>query len=424
MFTNLLAVFFYVGTRVLFDIRVSGLRNFSVSPSTVIATVHKSDLDEIIVASTIHLRRTLFRPRFRMWFAARDDTFAQGFLSTHFQLPRFLGRLLHAVDLSPIMAAFRARPISRLTRINVGQILRDVYGCEGNVPLRDVLKTQWIARFARFLPPSIGANLRNVRLRDFLKYDYRLLHTLRCESSMLRTDVLKKMRRRLLDRVNSQLAAFSNILDEGGILFFTPEDEHSPDGRFGPVRSGLHRLVRMAKTDIRILPISITYDRLATGRIRVHVAVGPEIMNLKELAKNEFERLVQTSLTRLGVVGVAQIGGRYLWRMAQENAEVIEKDLFVEETLSLARKLRSLGLTVDDDLTDRKPLAKRLDKFVKYCLARHWLRSGSNGRLIVNRNIIPDSSQSIGNAHALQYSYNELITHQLAYGVEEPALGL
>ena len=35
-FTNLWAIFFYIGTRALFDIQVHGLHNLSVSPSTII----------------------------------------------------------------------------------------------------------------------------------------------------------------------------------------------------------------------------------------------------------------------------------------------------------------------------------------------------------------------------------------------------
>ena len=91
-FTNMLAISFYIGTRAFFDIKVQGLHNFSASPATIIAICHKRDLDEIIIPSTLHVRKTLFRPHFRMWFAVRDDVFDRGFLSRHFHLPHFLAR--------------------------------------------------------------------------------------------------------------------------------------------------------------------------------------------------------------------------------------------------------------------------------------------------------------------------------------------
>ncbi len=420
LFTNVLAVFFYIGTRALFHIQVRGLHNFTVSPSTIIAISHKRDLDEIIIPSTLHLSKTIFRPRFRMWFAARDDVFDKGFLSEHFQLPRFLTRPIHAINLSAVMAAFRAQPIGRLTHSKVGRILRDVYRCEGNVALKDVLQTKWITEFTNLLPPSLESNLNNTRLKDFLSYDYRDLHIQEGDLSMLKSDVLERIRPFLLGKIDSQLSRFSNILDEGSILFFTPEDEHSPDGRFGPMKSGLYRLVRMAQTDVRILPVNIAYDFMTVGRMRIHVTIGPEITNLKGLTKNKFERLVQIAITRLGVVNMGQLGSRCLLRVAQDNSKVITKELLTKDVLSQAQKLCSLGLSVDDVFTDHPAFRKRLDKFIKYCLQRHWLRDGRDGKLILNKEAVLDSSRNGHSNHPIRYSYNELMTHQCAYGIKEP----
>ena len=420
LFTDLLAVFFYIGTRALFNIQVQGLHNFSVSPSMIIAISHKRDLDEIIIPSTLHVSKTLFRPRFRMWFAARDDVFDRGFLSGHFQLPRFLAHPMYAINLSPVMAAFRAQPIGRLTRSKVGRILRDVYRCEGNVALKDILKAKWITEFASLLPPPLNSNLNNTRLKDFLSYDYHVLHVRKGDLSMLKSDVLERIRPFLLDKIDSQLSRFSSILDEGGILFFTPEDDHSPDGRFGPMKSGLHRLIRMVQTDVRILPVNIAYDFMTAGRMRIHVTIGPEITNLKGLAKNEFKRLVQIAITRLGVVNMGQLGSYCLLRVAQDNSEVITKELLAREVLSQAEKLRSLGLSVDDILADHRAFGKRLDKFIKYCLRKHWLRDGGGGKLILNKEAVLDSSRNGYSNHPIRYSYNELMTHQCAYGIKEP----
>ena len=420
LFTGLLAVFFYAGTRVIFHIRVQGLHNFSVSPSTIIAISHKRDLDEIIIPSTLHFSKTLLRPRFRMWFAARDDAFSKGFLPSHFQLPHFLARPIYAINLSVIMAAFRAQPIGRLTHNKVGRILRDVYRCEGNIALKDILKTKWLTKLASLLPPSLKSNLNNTRLKDFLSYGYRDLHIQEGNSSMLKSDVLERIRPFLLDKIASQLNCFSNILNEGGILFFTPEDEHTPDGRFGPMRSGLHRLIRMVQTDVRILPVSITYDFMTVGRMGIHVTIGPEVTNLKRLTKNEFKRLVQIAITRLGVVNMGQLGSCCLLRVAQDNPEVITRELLVREVLSQAQKLRSLGLNVDDVLTNHRALGKRLDKFIKYCLKKHWLTDGRGGKLILNKEAVLDSSQNGYSDHPIRYSYNELMTHQCAYGIKEP----
>lgn len=330
---------------------------------------------------------------------------------------------MYVINLSPVMAAFRAQPIGRLNGRNVGHILRDVYRCEGNIVLKDILKAQWTTKLTSLLPSPTDSNLGNTRLRDFLSYHYHILHAQESNLSILKSHVLERIRPLLLDRVNSQLNCFSNILDKGGILFFTPEDEHSSDGRFGPIRSGLHRLIRMAQTNVRILPINIGYDFMTVGRMRIHITIGPEITNLKGLTKNEFEGLVQIAITKLGVVNMGQLGSCCLLRLARENCEVIEKGLLAREVLSYAQKLRSLGLSVDSSLTDYRATTKRLDQFIKYCVRRHWLRAKTNGRLIVNKEAVLDSSQNDDCVHPIRYSYNELMTHQRAYGIEEPEVG-
>jgi len=63
---------------------------------------------------------------------------------------------------------------------------------------------------------------------------------------------------------------------------------------------------------------------------------------------------------------------------------VITKDLLGRRVLSQVQKLRSLGLSVDDVLADYRVLEKRLDKFIKYCVRKHWLRDGRDGKLLLN----------------------------------------
>lgn len=95
LFANGLASFFYVLFRVLYDIRVSGLENYSASASTLITINHKRDTDIPIIAPILHLRKTLFKPKLRPWFVASDDLFDPGFLSAHFPMPWPLGKLAH-----------------------------------------------------------------------------------------------------------------------------------------------------------------------------------------------------------------------------------------------------------------------------------------------------------------------------------------
>ena len=99
---------------------------------------------------------------------------------------------------------------------------------------------------------------------------------------------------------------------------------------------------------------------------------------------------------------------------------MITKELLAREVLSQGQTLCSLGLSVDDVLADHRAFGKRLDKFIKYCLRKHWLRDGGSGKLILNKEAVLDSSQNGYSGHPIRYSYNELMTQQCAYGIKEP----
>jgi len=116
---------------------------------------------------------------------------------------------------------------------------------------------------------------------------------------------------------------------------------------------------------------------------------------------------------------MGQLGSRCLLRVAQNDSEVITKELLTKEVLSQAQKLCSLGLSIDNVLTDHRASRKRLDKFIKYCLRKHWRRDGRDGKLILNKEAVLDSSRNGHSNHPIRYSYNELMTHQYAYGIEE-----
>jgi hypothetical protein len=175
----------------------------------------------------------------------------------------------------------------------------------------------------------------------------------------------------------------------------------------------------MVQTDVRILPVNIGYDFMTTGRMKIHIKIGPEIMNLKGRTKSEFERLLQIAIARLGIVNMGQLGSSCLLRLAQDNSEEITKELLARRILSQAQELSNLGLSIDNVLTDYQKLEKRLDKFIKYCVKKQWLREGKDGKLILNKVAMLDSSRSNYSDHPIRYSYNELMTYQHAYNIEE-----
>ena len=176
IFANWLALVFYFLFPLLYDVRVSDLHNYTASPSTLVTINHKRDLDIIIAAPILHLRKTLFKNKLRLHFIARDDLFAPGFLSAHFLIPWPLGKIIHKVNISIIMRAFRAHPISHLVRKRTAPLLRDVISVVGDLKLREVIRQDKLEEIDQLLARTRGSDLSELSVSDFLGYDYCILH--------------------------------------------------------------------------------------------------------------------------------------------------------------------------------------------------------------------------------------------------------
>jgi len=277
-FANWLASFFYLLFPLLYDVKVNGLHNYTASPSTLITINHRRDLDIIITAPILHLRKTLFKNDLRPYFIARDDLFDPGFLSAHFFIPRLLGKSIHKFNIANIMHALRAHPISHLVRKRTAPLLRDVIRTVGDLKLKDVIRQDKLGELVKIADEKHRADLNELSVSDLLGYDYCALHQCFSDVGILQEGLSQKVRKYSLNAIVKQLQVFARILDEGGVCLLAPEGHLSPDGRFWPVKSGLYRLLRMTKEEVRILPINTTYDFMTRGRMKINVSIGKEIL--------------------------------------------------------------------------------------------------------------------------------------------------
>lgn len=408
IFANWLASVFYILFPLLYDIRVSGLHNYTASPSTLVAINHKRNLDIIIAAPILHLRKTLFEDKLRLSFIARDDLFDPGFLTAHFLIPWPLGKLLYPVNLAPIMRALRAHPISHLVRKRVGPLLRDVIRVEGDLKLGEVIRQDNLEEFAKLLGMPHSSGLSELSVSDFLGYDYCELHQCVSDVGILQEGLSRKVRKHSLNVIGQQLQVFARILDEGGICLLAPEGHLSPDGRFWPVKSGLYRLLSMTRRDVRILPINTTYDFMTRGRMRIYVGIGEEIIRPKELRKVELERLVQRNIISLGPVTMGQLGSEYLVRSLQAGCEVIHQDRLASELASKVQVLKNAGIRLDDRLIARPSFDRRLYDFIGYCRSKHILERSAPGTFIIKQDKVLNSTGYRHWENPVQYSSNEL----------------
>jgi hypothetical protein len=255
-------------------------------------------------------------------------------------------------------------------------------------------------------------NLDKIHLKDFLHYDYHVIHVQKQNLDILKSAIRKNARSSLVKKICGQLNCFSNILNEGNILFFTPSDDHSLNGRFGPIRSGLYRLIHMAQTNVRILPVNIDYDPLTSGRMRIHITIGPELTNLKGCSKSKFENLLKQAILRLGVIHMGHVGSYLLLKLAENNVGVTTKELLKKSIISQVQKLYDLGLSIDSILLDQYLLRKYLDKFIEYSIKKQWLRYVIDEKLILNKESILGLNQGRHSHNLIQYHYNELMSYQ------------
>ena len=408
LFANWLASIFYLLFSLLYDVRVTGLHNYTASPSTLITINHRRDLDIIIAIPILHLRKTLSRNNLRPNFIARDDLFDPGFLSAHFLIPWPLGKIIHKVNIASIMRTLRAQPISHLVRKRTAPLLRDVISTVGDLKLKEVIRQDKLEELAKLLDKKHRAGLSELSVSDFLGYDYCVLHQRFSDVGILQEGLSQKIRKHSLNAIGKQLQVFAHILDEGGICLLAPEGHLSPDGRFWPVKSGLHRLLSMTKERVRILPINTTYDFMTRGRMRVYVSIGEEILQPKELQKVELEKLVQRTIVGLGPVTMGQLGSEYLLRNLQEGREVIYQDEFASELTSRAQGLNNAGLHLDDRLTKKSSFDRRLYDFISYCRSKHILEGTTPGIYTINRDKVLNTTGLRHWENPVQYSSNEI----------------
>lgn len=409
LFANCLASFFYLLFPLLYSIRFSGLHNYSASPHTLITINHKRDLDIPIIASNLHLRKTLFRNRLRLYFVARDDLFDPGFLTAHFPMPRLLGKRAHPVSISSIMSALRARPVCHLVHKRVGPLLRDVIRSEGDLNLSKVIKPDYLAEFAELLRNTDGSKLLSeLTVSEFLGYDYRQLHQCQTDAGILQEGLSRKIRTYSLKTVGRQLQVFVRILDEGGICLLAPEGHLSPDGRFWPVKSGLHRLLSMTKSDVRILPVNTTYDFMTRGRMRIYVTIGEEMTGLKELSKVELEKLVQRTIVSLGPVTLGQLGSEFIVQTLSSGHDEIYEDELSDKLFLRVQALKRIGLRIEESLLSEHSFNQRLYDFISYCLSQHILQRTASHVFIISLDKVLNGTGCNHWENPVQYSFNEL----------------
>ncbi|UCE98332.1 MAG: 1-acyl-sn-glycerol-3-phosphate acyltransferase [Dehalococcoidia bacterium] len=407
-FTNGLAIFFYLLFHSIYDIRVKGLSNYKPSPSTIITINHKRDLDVPIVGSILQIQKLFFNNKLRLYYIARDDLFHPGFLTSHFPIFGITGRLIHKINLTPIMRALRAYPMGHITRNRIGYLVREMAQIDDKLQLNNVFKPSGLVTLSNLLGGKELSELAGVSVSNFLDYRYSVLFQKTTDVNILRDEWLKPIRRKTLDQIKKQLTLFTNILNKGDICLLAPEGGLSTDGRFWPVRSGLYRLVSNTIRDVKILPINTTYDFMTQGRMQIYINIGKEMTGLKQWDKTKLEKQVQMNLTSLTTVTMGQIGSSAIIGLLGEKHRSFKESELFNIISTKMKEINARGIHVDKRLLFKKSLNWRYRDFLKFCIKRKIIIPEPNESSFQISTKVENNPNGRFNENPVGYSANEL----------------
>ncbi|UCG54884.1 MAG: 1-acyl-sn-glycerol-3-phosphate acyltransferase [Dehalococcoidia bacterium] len=407
-FSNWLGICFYLLFHSIYDIRVKGLSNYKPCPSTIITINHKRDLDIPIVGSLLQLQKFFFNNKLRLYYVARDDLFHPGFLTSHFPIFGITSRLVHKINLSLIMRALRAYPMSHITRNRIGYLMREMAQIDGKLQLKNVVTPSGLEILSNLLGSINDSDLATITVSDFLGYRYSNMLHKTTDVNILQDEWLKPIRSKTLGEIKKQLTVFANILNNGGICMLAPEGDLSTDGRFWPVRSGLYRLISMTKGDIRVLPINTTYDFMTRDRMKVYINIGKEMTGLKQLDKNKLERQVQMNISSLATITMGQIGSGAILGLLEKGCRSFKESELLDIILSKVKEINSRGFFIDKRLFSIKSLKRRYSDFLEYCTKRNIIIPEQNvNSYLISSNVENNKGDRFCENPVL-YSANEL----------------
>lgn len=299
----LLACAFDLVTSVLYRRVVMMSADHRLRPGSLIVSNHLRDSDVPIIASSLCRRNGMRFAEPLPFFAAREDLFDRAALASvlaHWPWP--LPQLLGHIPLRGLLGTLRAQPMRRVREFSFGETVREllavglaqadpaqVFNARG--------RREIVARLGR-LPPTL-AQLDAAPLRRLRYANWGLRR--------LRRDRLQQLAPRLRACIESQLEQLRSLLAHGHSVYFAPEGMISATGRFGRVRAGVHALCSRAPGATTLLPVALSYDALASGRLRVIVNVGAP---LQDIGTAQAQRLATT--LRGAVLGLCAVNASHL----------------------------------------------------------------------------------------------------------------
>lgn len=350
-----------------FHVEVYGQEHLRHAPGALVLFNHRRDYDGAILGRTLLQRRFLRFSGVTPYFVAREDLFHPGFLADYLPTcPDLMRSAFGRIRLAAVLRWLQLRPMRRIPEYTLGELLRDLLAFAGDVPLAEVLRPDWVARFADRLgipraDVSISQALRAPRSLLFERHAFRKLRleTLRA---------VKSYERRIID---TQLDEFVGLLEAGETVVLNPEGKVSTDGRFQASRRALHHLLNQPTRAVPVLPVALSYDAMSTGRTRVLVRFGSPRHTLRGLSRRETDIASRRTVLEQWPITASHLTACYLKRVERSGKRRISVQGLSRFFSSCIEQCRQRGVVLDPLLLDDDSRAARQAD----CLA-FWLSGG------------------------------------------------
>lgn len=400
---------FWIATRSLHVVEVHGLENDTKAPRTYFGMAHKRDEDPIVIVPAIIFHRGWRGLAGDVHFALRSDGFSPGYLARIVMYPRWIARLLRLLPIGPALQWLGAHPTEDLLR-PAEEWIRELLHSGNDVRAGDILAPFFIAELAE----AAGEGYKQIedkRLSELLAWHYQLTLQHYHGPEILLGPTRRFLQRRVVARIKESLAGLDAWLWTGGSLYGSPEGQLSPDGKLSPINSGMHRLVRAAPPDTRIIPIYITYDFMTVGRMRIFVDFAPAIEHAPALPQKELDAQLRQAWLRNAHFTCTQLASGFLVHASRAKLSSFTLDDLANELYQQAKLLSASSRQVDRRLLQLRGAHKRATGFLKYA-ARHGLVRRSDDHVwvpTVTETVIKVRPREVGHDLVpLMYAWNEL----------------
>ena len=363
----MIGILFRLGIKPFFELQIDGMENYSETPASLIVANHKRDLDSVLIATVFYYHRGFLNPSSTpISFMGDENLFQPGFLGNWIKGPKLLKKVLQPLSLNRILQCLHAYPIGKLDfhSVPVHDALRIIKERDGNYELREIIKEDAL----KDLLDDSSFGSPEMTISEF--FDREGYPRKKVDSRNFKSKFRKDVKRSKLGAVKGQLSQFVDLLNDGAILYITPEGTLSRNGMLGPLKDSLLILIDEADADVVVVPTNITYDFMKKGRTRIFVNLGEEMSGLEKLNRKERSNRLRETILGLTTINLAQVASYRLKEALETGQKKVKLDEIYQKVKGDLTDFEREGFNIDDKLSDEAGARKRWNSYIAYCRDR------------------------------------------------------